>query len=85
VRKTTIAIFGTQSDISPDKILVDTAIKEDLGAGYLNVMTFTMTIENRFRVPLYEEAAREPYTANIFIHKLVDRIGRIRAQSVAGQ
>lgn len=80
VRETVIAIIATQLDISADEILADTSIKEDLGADSLNVISFTMTIENRYRVHLQEEAAREPYTVNIIVHKLMDRIGRISAQ-----
>lgn len=80
VRETVIAIIATQLDISPGEILGDTSIKEDLGADSLNVVTFTMTIENRYRVHLQEEAAREPYTVNSIVHKLMEHSDQIRAQ-----
>lgn len=80
VRETVTAIIATQLDVSPDEILGDTSIKEDRGADSLNVMTFTMTIENRFKVHLQEEAARKPLTVNIIVDKVLGRITETRAQ-----
>jgi len=73
VRETVTSIIATQLNISPSEILGDTSIKEDLGADSLNIMTFTMTIENRFRVHLQEEAAREPFTVNLIVGKLMEQ------------
>ena len=79
VRETVTSIIATQLDISPDEILGDTSIKEELGADSLNVMTFTITIENHFRIHLQEEAVREPYTVDLIVHKLMERNNRTRA------
>jgi acyl carrier protein len=80
VRQTVTAIIATELGISPDELLGDTSIKKDLGADSLTVVSFTMTIENRYRVLLQEEAAHEPYTVNSIVHKLMERSDQIRAQ-----
>jgi acyl carrier protein len=80
VRETVSAIIATQLNMSPGEILGDASIKQDLGAESLNVLTFTMTIENHFRVHLQEEAAREPYTVNLIVDKLMEQISRTGPQ-----
>ena len=80
LRETVTAIIATELGISRDELLGDTSIKKDLGADSLTVVTFTMTIENRYRVHLQEEAAHEPYTVNLIVNKLMERSDQIRAQ-----
>lgn len=76
VRETVTAIIATQLNRSPGEILGDTSLKADLGADSLNVLAFTMTIENQFRVRLQKEAAREPYTVNLIVDKLMEQTSR---------
>lgn len=80
VRETVTAIIATQLKRSTGEILGDTSIKEELGADSLIVLAFTMTIENRFKVHLPEEAARNPLTVNIIVDKLMHSINQTRAQ-----
>jgi len=80
VRDSVVAVIAAQLDIPPDEIRRDASIKEDLGADSLDVVSFTMAIENRYRVHLQQEAAREPYTVNSIVHKLMERSDQIRAQ-----
>lgn len=80
VRDSVVAIIAAQLNIPPDEILGDASIKEDLGADSLDIVSFTMAIENRYRVHLQEEAARETYTVNSIVHKLMDPCDQIRAR-----
>ena len=80
VRESVVAVIAAQLDVPPDEILGDTSIKEDLGADSLDVVSFTMAIENRYRVLLQEEAAHEPYTVNIIVDKLLEHSDQVRTQ-----
>jgi acyl carrier protein len=73
VRESVVAVIAAELDIPPDRIRGDASISEDLGADFLDVISLTMTIENRYRVLLQEEAAREPYTVNSIVHTLMER------------
>jgi acyl carrier protein len=78
VRESVVAVIAAELEIPPDKIRGDASIKEDLGADSLDVISLTMTIENRYRVLLQKEAAREPYTVNSIVHKLMERSDQSR-------
>jgi acyl carrier protein len=80
VRESVVAFIAAQLDIPTGEICGDASIKKDLGADSLDVVSFTMAIENRYRVHLQEEAAREPYTVDIIVDKLVEHSDQSRAQ-----
>jgi acyl carrier protein len=80
VRESVVAAIAAQLNIPPDRILGDTSIKEDLGADSLDIISFTMKIENRYRVHLQEEAACDPYTVNSIVHTLMERSDQTRPQ-----
>jgi acyl carrier protein len=79
VRESVVAVIADELDIPPDKIRGDASIREDLGANFIEVISLTMTIENRYRVLLQKEAAREPYTVNSIVHTLMERSDQSRA------
>lgn len=60
-------ILGEQFDVSPDTILPETTLAEDLGADSLDVVDLLMSIEDEFEVEIPDEEVENIKTVGALV------------------
>ena len=62
--------LGSQFEVDPDSITMDTSLIDDLGADSLDVVELIMSLEDSFGIAISDEDAAELYTVRRIVEYL---------------